>query len=75
MPAYSEAKFRLGSLIDRFGGLFRPTSKHNTGREEKMVQSNEQVIEIVEEQETEIVELSLTDLEWVGGGQNIDSSY
>jgi hypothetical protein len=40
-----------------------------------MVQSNEQIVEVVEEQAAQIVELSLADLEWIGGGQNIDSSY
>ena len=33
-----------------------------------MLQTQEQVVELVKEEETEIVELSQADLQWVGGG-------
>ncbi|HYS12345.1 MAG TPA: hypothetical protein VEN28_03475 [Burkholderiaceae bacterium] len=33
-----------------------------------MIQSPEQVVEVVKEEETEIVELSQADLQWIGGG-------
>lgn len=36
-----------------------------------MFQAQEQVVEIVKEEETEIVELSQTDLQWIGGGAAI----
>ena len=41
-----------------------------------MVQEQQQVIEIVKQEETEIVELSPADLQWIGGGNgNVDSTY
>jgi hypothetical protein len=41
-----------------------------------MFQTQEQVVEVVKEEETEIVELSTTDLQWIGGGaSNVDLGY
>ncbi len=40
-----------------------------------MLDSKEQVVEVVEEEETEIVELSLADLQWIGGGAGVNTSY
>lgn len=36
-----------------------------------MQQAQEQVVEVVENEEAEIVELSQADLEWIGGGSGI----
>lgn len=35
------------------------------------MQTQEQIVEIVKEEETEIVELSQADLQWIGGGTGI----
>jgi hypothetical protein len=41
-----------------------------------MLQAQEQVVEVVKEEEAEIVELSQTDLQWIGGGTGaVDSTY
>jgi hypothetical protein len=41
-----------------------------------MFQAQEQVVEIVTQEETEIVELSQADLQWIGGGAAIvDQTY
>ena len=41
-----------------------------------MLQAQEQVVEVVKEEETEIVELSQADLLWIGGGTgNVDATY
>jgi hypothetical protein len=41
-----------------------------------MLQAQEQVVEVVKEEETEIVELSQADLQWIGGGLGIlDTGY
>lgn len=39
-----------------------------------MLQAQEQVVEVVKEEETEIVELSTADLQWIGGGVIIVNS-
>jgi UDP-N-acetylenolpyruvoylglucosamine reductase len=36
-----------------------------------MLQQQEQVVEVVKEEETEIVELSQADLQWIGGGSGV----
>lgn len=41
-----------------------------------MVQGQEQVVEVVKEEETEILELSQADLQWIGGGLGVvDTGY
>ena len=40
-----------------------------------MLDSKEQVVEVVEEEETEVVELSLADLQWIGGGAYVNTGY
>jgi hypothetical protein len=41
-----------------------------------MLQAQEQIVEIVTDEETEIVELSQADLQWIGGGTGIqDTGY
>lgn len=41
-----------------------------------MFQAQEQVVEVVKEEENGIVELSTTDLQWIGGGlAEVNSDY
>jgi len=75
MPAYSEAIVRLTGLIGGLDGIFRASSTEAPHEGAKMLDSKEQVVEVVEEEETEIVELSLADLQWIGGGADVILKY
>src|SRR5262249_47642415 len=66
-PTHSEAIFPPTESIGRFRWFFNAIS-YDTRTGARMIQDQQQVIEIVDEEEMEIVELSPADLQWIGGG-------
>ena len=77
MPRQPSPRLYFVSPSDRLiWRVFKYYFEVQRGRGSQMFQTQEQVVEVVKEEETEIVELSTTDLQWIGGGaSNVDLGY